>query len=198
MIGGGPAGMAAALAASEAGAQVTLVDERPALGGQVYKQSSPAFEVADEARQGVQSRRGRQMIAAVMDSAVEVLTDTVVWAIWGREAFICRSDSEVRRILASAIIIAPGAYDRPVPFPGWTLPGVITAGGAHSLVKVFRVAPGRRILMAGSGPLSLSFAAELQHHGANVIMLTEACRRPAVTSILRLLQASPGNTSSLL
>jgi len=198
VIGGGPAGMAAALAASEAGAQVTLVDERPSLGGQVYKQFSPAFEVHDETRLGAQHRRGQQMIAAVMDSAVEVLADTVVWAIWDREAFVCRHDREVRRILARTIIIAPGAYDRPVPFPGWTLPGVITAGGAHSLVKVFRVSPGRRILMAGSGPLSLAFAAELKHHGANVIMLTEACRRPTVASILRLLQASPGNTSSLV
>jgi len=197
VVGGGPAGMAAALAAAQAGAHVILVDERPALGGQVYKQSSPAFNVAHAAGRGGHHRRAEQLIAAVADSAVVTLTDTVVWAIWGREAFVCRQDREVRRILAGAIVIAPGAYDRPVPFPGWTLPGVITAGGAHSLVKVFRVAPGRRILMAGSGPLSLSFAAELKHHGANVIMLTEACRRPTAASVLRLLCASPGNTSSL-
>ncbi|HLJ61900.1 MAG TPA: FAD-dependent oxidoreductase [bacterium] len=197
VIGGGPAGMAAALAASQCGAQVTLVDERSALGGQVYKQFNPAFQVTDETGQGAQYRRGRDMIAAVLASAVEVLTDTVVWGIWGREVFVCRGEEEVHRIEALTIIIAAGAYDRPVPFPGWTLPGVITAGGGQSLAKVFRVAPGHRILMAGSGPLSLSFAAELKHYGANVIMLTEACRRPTVAAIWRLLWASPGNAASL-
>lgn len=198
VIGGGPAGMAAALAASEAGAKVTLVDERSSLGGQIYKQSSSAFEARDEARQGAQYRRGREMIAAMMRGGVEVLTETTAWAIWGREAFLCRNDCEVRRIRATSIIIASGAYDRPVPFPGWTLPGVMTAGGAQSVVKVFRVAPGRRILMAGSGPLSLSFAAELKHHGANVIMLTEACRRPTPASIHRLFRAGLGNLSTLV
>ncbi len=197
VVGGGPAGMAAALAASQAGARVTLVDERPTLGGQVYKQSSPAFGLTHAARRGAHYRRGQQLIAAVAASPIDTLTDTVVWAIWGRDAFVCRQDREVRRIAAEAIIIATGAYDRPVPFPGWTLPGVITAGGAHSLVKVFRVSPGRRILMAGSGPLSLSFAAELRQYGANVVMLTEACPRPTAAAALRLLGAAPGNTSSL-
>ena len=197
VIGGGPAGMAAALAASEAGATVTLVDERPSLGGQVYKQPPPAFEQRGGAPHGVQQRRGQQMIAAVEGSAVDALTGAVVWAIWGREAFVCVHDSEVRRVSAGAIVIAAGAYDRPVAFPGWTLPGVVTAGGAHSLVKAFRVSPGRRILMAGSGPLSLSFAAELKRHGANVVMLTEASPRPTAGAALRLLAASPGNTASL-
>lgn len=190
--------MAAALAASATGAQVALVDERPLLGGQVYKQAGPALKAAEAARHEAGSGKGRRMIAAVTDSAVEVLTDAVVWAVWDHEVFVCCNDGEVRRILARAIIVASGAYDRPVPFPGWTLPGVSTAGGAQSLVKLFGVAPGRRILMAGSGPLSLSFAAELKRHGANVVMLTEACRRPGPASILRLLQAAPGNFVSLL
>ncbi len=196
VIGGGPAGMAAALAASQCGAHAALVDERPSLGGQVYKQFSPAFQVAD-GMQGAGYRRGRDMIAAVLASSVEVLTDTAVWGIWGRDVFVCRSEDEVQCIHADTIIIAAGAYDRPLPFPGWTLPGVITAGGGQSLAKVFRVAPGHRILMAGSGPLSLSFAAELKHYGANVIMVTEACRRPTAAAVWGLFRASPGNWASL-
>jgi len=197
VIGGGPAGMAAALAAAEAGAQVTLVDEQPSLGGQIYKQPPSGFEPMGQARQGARHRRGGRMIAATARSEIEVLKDTTAWAIWGREAFLCRNDCEVRRILATVIIIASGAYDRPVAFPGWTLPGVMTAGGAQSLVKGSSVAPGRRILMAGSGPLSLLFAAELKHRGANVIMLTEACRRPSLAAILSLSRAGLGNLPSL-
>lgn len=190
--------MAAAFAASEAGATVTLADEAPALGGQIYQQSRLEGVGDRDGWHRVRDRRGRSMIAAASAAGIDVLTDTVVSSIWDREALLCRHEVEVRRITAGAIVIAAGAYDRPMPFPGWTLPGVITAGAAQRLVKAAGVAPGRRILMAGSGPLSLAFAAELRHRGAGVIMLAEACRRPAVRSVLRLLSAARGNVPSLL
>lgn len=189
--------MAAALAASDAGASVTLVEERLALGGQIYKQASPELEARHAPREDARHRRGRAMIATVLNSPVEVLTDAVVWSIRGTQAFVCRHDREVWCVDAGAIVIAAGAYDRPVPFPGWTLPGVMTAGGAQSLVKTSGVAPGRRILMAGSGPLSLAFAAELRSRGANVVMLAEAAPRPAARSLFRLLRAAPGNLANL-
>ena len=75
---------------------------------------------------------------------------------------------------AKKILIAPGAHDRAVTFPGWTLPGVITAGGAQTLVKSSRVIPGDRVAFAGSGPLALAFPAQLHHYGVNVVLALEA------------------------
>jgi len=197
VIGGGPAGMASALTAARHGVAVTLVDERPTLGGQIYKQFGDGFVVADARALGRHYEEGSRLISAVQRSRVHVLTGATVWGIWGNDAYVHRDDAPPECIRTRCIIIAAGAYDRPVPFPGWTLPGVITAGGAQALAKVQRVAPGRRILMAGSGPLALSFAAELAHAGANVVMLAEAAPRPSVASLLRMARAYPGNATPL-
>ena len=74
-----------------------------------------------------------------------------------------------REVSAGHVLLAPGAHDRPVAFPGWTLPGVLTAGAAQTIVKAHRVAPGERLLFAGSGPLALAFPAQLHHYGVNVV-----------------------------
>ena len=81
------------------------------------------------------------------------------------------------------VIVAAGAHDRPVVFPGWTLPGVITAGGAQSLVKTQRVLPGRSIVFAGSGPLALAFPAQLRGYGANVTLVLEAGPPPGARDV---------------
>jgi NADPH-dependent 2,4-dienoyl-CoA reductase/sulfur reductase-like enzyme len=94
---------------------------------------------------------------------------------------------------AQRVILATGAYDRPVAFPGWTLPGVMSAGGAQSLVKIQRVVPGERILMVGSGPLILAFSAQLHQFGANLVGVVEAAPFPGPIGLLRLLRAAPNN-----
>ncbi len=76
-------------------------------------------------------------------------------------------------LIAQVLILAPGASDRPIPFPGWTLPGVLTAGAVQSLVKRQRVLPGRRVLLSGTGPLQLAVAASLVRAGAEVIGVLE-------------------------
>jgi thioredoxin reductase len=91
------------------------------------------------------------------------------------------------------VLIAPGAHDRPVAFPGWTLPGVITAGGAQTLVKTQRVLPGSRIVFAGSGPLALAFPAQLAALGAPVSLVLEAGPAPGLRDAARLLAAARGN-----
>ena len=94
-------------------------------------------------------------------------------------------------ITADTVILAPGAYDRPIPFPGWTLPGVLTAGAVQTLLKGPRVSPGRRVLLSGTGPLQIAAAAELVQAGAEVVAVLEAahitwragapsCRPPGV------------------
>jgi D-hydroxyproline dehydrogenase subunit alpha len=81
-----------------------------------------------------------------------------------------------RRLVCATLILATGGYDRPIPFPGWTLPGVMTAGGIQALLKGQQVLAGRRVLLAGSGPLQLAVAAGLVRAGADVVSVLEATR----------------------
>lgn len=174
VVGGGPAGLAAAAAAARAGAEVVLVDENPAAGGQYYRQLPAPFRALEPARLGREYTEGAALIDEVRSLGVVFELDTVVWGIFGgRTVAVARGDRS-ERIEARALVLAPGAYDRPVPFPGWTLPGVVTAGGAQNLMKAYRVLPGRRVLLAGSGPLLLVVAHYLLGGGARVVALCEA------------------------
>jgi NADPH-dependent 2,4-dienoyl-CoA reductase/sulfur reductase-like enzyme len=98
---------------------------------------------------------------------------------------------------ARHVLLAPGAHDRPVVFPGWTLPGVLTAGAAQTIVKTQRVSPGRRVLFAGSGPLALAFPAQLRHYGANVVAALEAGPSPGPRDLARIAAAARGNAGLL-
>ena len=171
VIGGGPAGLAAAVAAAEAGARVTLIDENAQLGGQYWRQPPREFRgplpSADAAR-------GRRIIDRVQALGVDVRTSTAVWGLFDARMLALVRDDTIERLETSAIVFATGAHDRPVPFPGWTLPGVMTAGGAQNLMKGYGVLPGRRVLVAGTGPLLLVVAHSLLAGGADVVAVAEA------------------------
>lgn len=172
VVGGGPAGLAAAAAAAEAGAAVLLVDERGALGGQYYKQPAASFAIESD-RLDAQYRAGRTLIERVRTAGVRVLSGTRVWGAAGpHELYAAAADcSFVLR--PRAVVLATGAYERVVPFPGWTLPGVLTTGAGQSLLRSYQVAPGRRVLIAGNGPLNVQLAAELTRAGGTVVALAE-------------------------
>ncbi len=175
VVGGGPAGLAAARAAARHGVHVLLVDENPELGGQYYRQMPSGFRTpARGARLGKETVEGRRLIDEVRALGVELRLGTVVWGIFDQRVVALATQDETERIEAEHLILAPGAYDRPVPFPGWTLPGVLTAGGAQNLMKGYRVLPGRRVLIAGSGPLLLVVAHYLLRGGAQVVAVCEA------------------------
>jgi NADPH-dependent 2,4-dienoyl-CoA reductase/sulfur reductase-like enzyme len=174
VVGGGPAGLAAARTAARHGVQVTLVDENAELGGQYYRQLPATFRPPDPSKLGKESVEGRALIDEVRALGVELRLDAVVWGIFDQRTVAIATRNGTERITAQAVILAPGAYDRPVPFPGWTLPGVISAGGAQNLMKGYRVLPGRRVLVAGSGPLLLVVAHYLLHGGAHVTAICEA------------------------
>lgn len=118
-------------------------------------------------------------------------------AIDGTSVVLLEEGGHARTVEAQRVLIAPGAHDRPVAFPGWTLPGVITAGGAQTLVKTQRVLPGRRIVFAGSGPLALAFPAQLRGYGANVTLVLDAGPSPGPRDAARLLGAARGNITLL-
>lgn len=172
IVGGGPAGLAAAVAAAEAGVRAVVVDENGDLGGQYFRQPPPAFRLAAAA--SPEHAEGRRLIERVRALGVEVRLRTAVWGVFDQRTLGLAHGATVERVTARAVVFATGAYDRPVPFPGWTLPGVMTAGGAQNLMKGYGVLPGRRVLIAGSGPLLLVVAHYLLAGGARVVALSEA------------------------
>ncbi len=172
VVGGGPAGMAAAVAARRAGASVVLIDEYAAPGGQIWRRRYD--EVEDDAPASLPpaaQERCREFAA----SGATLLAGTSVWG--SPEPGVLLLTGSPSRLRAGAIVLATGAYDRPLAFPGWTLPGVMTAGGAQALSKGQGVLPGRRVLLAGAGPFLLPVAAQLEAGGAEVVAVAEATRR---------------------
>ena len=174
VVGAGPAGLAAAGQAAELGLlSVTLVDAFALPGGQYYKQTPP--ELGGDA---APDESVRQLLAGVDQKAVRLLAGTSVWGLFPEDGayMLCLygPPDTPRRLRARTVILAPGAYDRPAPFPGWTLPGVMTAGAALALVKHQHVLPGRRILLSGTGPLQLVLARHLIDAGAELAGVLDA------------------------
>lgn len=194
VIGAGPAGLSAASTAAEAGVDVLLVDDRSSLGGQFYKQPASSFTVQED-RLDSQYRAGRALIERFGRSGGAVLSGTRVWGANGPHEFYA-ADSRQRYVLRPRmVVLASGAYERVAPFPGWTLPGVMTTGAGQSLARSYQVSPGRRVLLAGNGPLNVQLAAELTRAGVTVVGLVELARlvRPRqVICGLRMALASPG------
>jgi NADPH-dependent 2,4-dienoyl-CoA reductase/sulfur reductase-like enzyme len=191
IIGAGPAGLAAAIEAVRAGASVTIMDENPRVGGQIFRQLHDGFVAADPKALGHDYQRGQTLLAEFdsVKSRVEYLAGALVWGIFeNNELAILRGENSCS-VRFRKLIISSGAYDRPVPFPGWTLPGVFTAGGAQSLVKTQRVMPGENMLLVGSGPLQLALANQIADAGGKVAAIVEAGR---IDNWLKLARASWG------
>ena len=150
VVGAGPAGLNAALAAAQAGARVTVIDAYALPGGQYYRQppERPGIEPTHHQRQG------KELWQQTLQAGVTFLSDTLVWTIFSNKTLACRGPHGIFQIKPQAVILATGPYERPVAFPGWTLPGVIMTGAAQVLLYQ-HVLPGQRILLAGTGPLQL-------------------------------------------
>jgi thioredoxin reductase len=171
VVGGGPAGLAAAAAAAAAGADVLLVDERHTLGGQYYKQPAPS--TTGRTPPDRQHRSGRKLIDRVHAAGVRVLTGTRVWGAASPLEWFALGAQGRWTIRPRRIVLATGAHERVPPFPGWTLPGVMTTGAGQGLQRAYRVKVGSRVLVAGNGPLNVQLAAELVEAGASVVALVE-------------------------
>ncbi len=179
IIGGGPAGIAAAIEVVRGGAYCTLIDEAPQIGGQVYRQTSKHFQVSEKPLTPEQLR-GKNLLAEFNEVAdhIEVLSSTSVLGIWKSHEILWASEGTSGIIHADQLIIAAGAYERPVPFPGWTLPGVMTVGGVKSFIKTMYVKPGQRAIVSGTGPLIISTATRLHEIGVEVLAVLEAGNPP--------------------
>ena len=163
IVGAGPAGLAAALEATEGGASVLLVDERAGAGGQIWRNAALAGPP-----------RAQRMIKRVAAAGVD--------CAWG--ASVVRADAENRWLQVSIedrsqyirfgnLILATGARELFLPFPGWTLPGVVGVGGLQAMIKSGAKLTGQRVLIAGSGPLLLPVAALARQVGAHLVEVAE-------------------------
>ncbi|MFG2288318.1 NAD(P)/FAD-dependent oxidoreductase [Streptomyces sp. NPDC048595] len=202
VIGAGPAGLAAATTAAGLGLTVALVDTAARPGGQFYRQPAPALG-ADRPQALHHSWRGYARRAALLDAQLAAgrirhFAEHHVWAVtrdaghWAVHAATGPDGAGGRAELSARhVLLATGAYERQLPFPGWTLPGVIGAGGAQAMLKAGLVLPGRRIVVAGSGPLLLAVAASLATAGATVPVVAEAGRYAGYARAPRTLAANP-------
>ena len=179
VVGGGPAGLSAAIAAAECGAEVTLLEERAELGGQYYKHAA----VADH-----RHRRGAQLRARA--AAVNVI-HAMAWGAFPGPEIACTTGSERLILRPRQLVLATGAHEAPVHLPGWTLPGCITTGALQGLVRTHRVSPGRLVVVAGSGPLNLQVAVELLRAGGRVEAVVEAAPPPSGAAAVSLARSSP-------
>jgi len=175
VIGAGPGGLSAAIAARSAGASVVLVDERAQPGGQYFKQVSVDPDSA--AAPDRQHREGAALIETARRLGVEIRSGLTIWGAFEPGLFMAVAEDRSHRFAPKAAIVATGAYERGWPVPGWTLPGVMTTGAAQTLWRTARRLPGQRVLIAGNGPLNLQLAAELIAGGAEVVAVVEAAPR---------------------
>ncbi len=188
VVGAGPAGLAAAIAARQAGAGVTVLDERAQSGGQFYKPLAPSHQ-ADQAPDA-QFAAGIALYGRALAAGVEVRHGAQVWAAFAPTELGVIIDGRAWVFTCRQLILAPGAYERPVAFPGWTLPGVMTTGAGQTLARAYRVAPGQRVVVAGNGPLNLQLAAELIEGGAHVVAALESAPRPGMREVGALFAAA--------
>jgi thioredoxin reductase len=173
VVGGGPAGLAASIEATKAGVKVSLFDENEKPGGQLFKQIHKFFG-SKEHHAGVRGHNiGYQLLDESQEVGVDTRLDTVVWGIEDNKIGI--TDGITSTVVdAQKIIIATGASEKPLSFPGWTLPGVMGAGAAQTMMNVHRVLPGTKVLMVGSGNVGLIVSYQLLLAGAEVIAVVEA------------------------
>ena len=175
VVGAGPAGLSAAMEAAKAGARVTVIDEYSKPGGQYFRQPQAHFGRVNEAVLGKSFAAGRTLIAEVAaEPKITLRTGTLVWGVFDEGVLEIECDNQCERLVSQRLIVATGAYERPIPFPGWTLPGVTTAGAAQTLLKAQFVLPGRRILMSGTGPFQLPVSTQLLKAGAEIVEILEA------------------------
>lgn len=178
VIGAGAAGVAATVVAARSGCRVTLIDVGDRPGGQYYRGAGTSY--VPHAGLDYASLAG-DLDRLVASGAVDYRPRTTVYALEGMDGRLLvrtrgddRHRDDIGAVDAGTVILATGAFDRPLPFPGWTLPGVMTGGGAQSLVKGQGVLPGQRVVVAGTGPFLLAVAATLLEHGAEVAAVVEA------------------------
>lgn len=174
IIGAGPAGITAASVAAEAGVKVTVIDDNPTPGGQYYRQSPPEFDISDQAAAHSGHSEAAALYAKLDHPNIQMVHNLRVWGVFDERTLALTDEEDTFTLETDKVILATGAYDRPLAFPGWTLPGVMGAAAVLRMIKTQWILPGKRVLLAGLGPLQLALADLLLKSGVDVVCVAEA------------------------
>jgi NADPH-dependent 2,4-dienoyl-CoA reductase/sulfur reductase-like enzyme len=189
IVGAGPAGMAAAVAAARTGAVIVIIDDNPVPGGQIWR-DGPGAHLPPQARQL------REALAR--SSNVRVCSGTRVVAACAPDQLLLEDAERGWHMQWKKLILCTGARELLLPFPGWTLPGVTGAGGLQALIKSGLPVAGERIVVAGSGPLLLAVAATARQAGAHVVRVAEQAGFASVAGFAARLVRWPGKAVQAL
>lgn len=173
IVGGGPAGLAAAVEASAAGVDTWVFDEQTAPGGQLIKQIHKFFGSSEHlaGQRGIDI--GKMLREKASAQGAHICLGSVVFGYCDGNLSVSYGD-KVEEIRAEKVIVATGASESVLRFPGWTLPGVMGAGAAQTMMNVHRVKPGQRVLMVGAGNVGLIVSYQMMQAGIKVVALVEA------------------------
>ena len=177
IIGGGPAGLAAAIEIAKAGGKVLVIDENRRPGGQLFKQIHKFFgsKAHNAGIRGIDI--GSRLLQDTLELGVEVWLNAAALGIFQNKQVAVLKEGKTTLVSAKKILISTGASENAVSFPGWTLPGVMGAGAAQTMINVNRVLPGQRVLMIGSGNVGVIVAYQLLQAGAEVAGIVEGLPR---------------------
>lgn len=192
IVGAGPAGLRAAEQLVAAGLRPVLIDEAPRVGGQIYRQPPPALQRPAAALYGSEAGKAQALFEryAALRAQIDHRPDTLVWQIEDRCLHLLQA-GQASTLRFDALILATGATDRVLPFPGWTLPGVFTLGAAQVALKAQASLIGPRVVFAGTGPLLYLVAWQYVAAGGAVQAVLDSAPATARRRALPQLLARP-------
>ena len=177
VVGAGPAGLSAAIEAAKNGVKVTVFDENAAPGGQLFKQIHKFFGSKEHKAKIRGFRIGQDLLKEAEEAGVEVVLNATVIGLYPEKEVLVQQGDEVVHYKGDAVLVATGAAENMVNFRGWTLPGVIGAGAAQTMMNLHHIKPGNRILMLGTGNVGLVVSFQLMQAGCEVVALADAAPR---------------------
>jgi NADPH-dependent 2,4-dienoyl-CoA reductase/sulfur reductase-like enzyme/Pyruvate/2-oxoacid:ferredoxin oxidoreductase delta subunit len=177
VIGAGPAGLSAAIEAASAGMRTIVFDENARPGGQLFKQIHKFFGSKEHKARIRGFRIGEMLLEQAREAGVEVRLNAAVMGVFPNKEISVMLDDHIEHFKGDSIVVATGASENMVTFPGWTLPGVMGAGAAQTMMNLHGVKPGSRILMVGSGNVGLVVSYQLLQAGCEVAAIIDAAPR---------------------
>lgn len=177
VVGAGPSGLSAAIEAAKKGMNVIVFDENAKPGGQLFKQIHKFFGSKEHKAKIRGFKIGEDLLKEAEDAGVQVVLNATVIGLYLDREITVRIGDEIHHYKGDAIIVATGASENMVTFDGWTLPGVIGAGAAQTMMNLHGIQPGKKILMLGSGNVGLVVSYQLMQAGCEVVALVDAAPR---------------------